>query len=114
MPRKPRKLSKNAAASFERKLNHRLRFEFQLAMKFLSPFDKKLLLEILERHLDDGESCRAVPELKLASAFETTIGKGCDDLLVVYADDYKRLLGRLEEAEAFRKKVTMMPARDVA
>jgi hypothetical protein len=33
----------------------------QLA-KELSPFDKKLLLEILNRHVDDGESCPAVEE----------------------------------------------------
>ena len=110
----PRKLTKDAPASVQRKLDRHLRFEFQLAMKYLSPFDKKLLLEILERHLDGQGTCLAVPELKLASAFETAIDESCDDLLVIRAEDYERLLKRLDEAEAFRKKVTVMPEREVA
>ncbi len=77
----------------------------------MSPSDMALLAVILDRYV---ENTRQPGELLLASAFETSIALHCEDLLVVEADEYNRLLKRLEEAEAFRKKVTMMPARDVA
>ena len=110
----PRKLTNNASAAAVRRLNNRLRERFRLTLRYMSLFDKTLLAEILDRHSDSAPLDDAAPELRLASAFETTIAKHCQDLLVVDAEEYERLLSRLEEAEAFRRKVTMMPARDVA
>jgi len=73
-----------------------------------------LLADILDRHSDSAPLDHAAPELRLASAFETTIARQYQNLLVVDAEEYERLLKRLEEAEAFRRKVVIMPARDVA
>jgi len=110
----PRKLTNNASAAAVRRLNNRLRETFRLTLRYMSLLDKTLLVEILDRHLESAPLDSAAPELRLASAFETTIAKHCQDLLVVDAEEYERLLSRLEEAEAFRRKVTIMPARDVA
>ena len=80
----------------------------------MSLFDKTLLAEILERHEDHAPLYDAAPELRLASAFETAIATHYQDLLVVDAEEYRRMLERLEVLEAFRKKVAVMPARDAA
>jgi hypothetical protein len=109
----PRKLTKNASESAVHRVNNRLRERFRLTLRYMSLFDKTLLAEILDRHSDSALLDNAALELRLASAFETTIAKRYQNLLVVDAEEYERLLIRLEEAEAFRRKVTIMPARDV-
>ena len=110
----PRKLSKNGSKSAVRRIDNRLRERFRLTLRCMSLFDKTLLAEILDRHEDHAPLEMAAPELRLASAFETAIAKHYQDLLVVDAEEYERMLKRLAELESFRKKVTVMPARDVA
>jgi hypothetical protein len=108
----PRKLTVDTAATRDRRIDRELRGSFRIALHYLTSGDKALLTEILDRYSEN--SGRDVTGVALASAFETSIALHRDDLLVVDANEYDRLLKRLNEAEAFRRKATIMPARDVA
>ena len=103
----------DASAARDRRIDRELRGSFRIALHYLTSCDKALLTEILDRYSENSAG-RDVTGVALASAFETSIALHRDDLLVVDANEYDRLLKRLNEAEAFRRKVTIMPARDVA
>jgi len=112
----PRKLTTNAAAARDRRVDRELRESFRVSLHYLNPSDKALLTEILTRYSENAMG-RDVKGVALASAFETSIALHHDDLLVVKADEYGRLVKRLEQAEkslaipAGRPKLLMFPAR---
>jgi hypothetical protein len=115
----PRKLTTNAAAARDRRVDRELRSSFRVSLHYLTSGDKVLLTEILDR-CSENSAGRDVTGVALASAFETSIAFDRDDLLVVNADEYDSLLKRLEQAEkkvaissapAGRPKLLMFPAR---
>ena len=112
----PRKLTTNAAAARDRRVDRELRESFRVSLHYLNTSDKALLTEILDRYSENSAG-RDVRGFALASAFETSIAFHHDDFLVVNADEYDRLLKRLEEAEkslgipAGRPKLLVFPTR---
>jgi len=115
----PRKLTTNAAAARDRRIDRELRSSFRASLHYLTSGDKALLTEILDR-CSENSAGRDVTGVALASAFETSIAFDRDDLLVVNADEYDRLVKRLEEAEKSvalsaapvgRPKLLMFPVR---
>ena len=112
----PRKLTTNAAAARDRRVDRGLRESFRVSLHYLNTSDKALLTEILDRYSENSAG-RNVRGVALASAFETSIALHYDDLLVVNADEYDRLRKRLEQAEkslaipSGRPKLLMFPAR---